>query len=189
MQENAMIFRKALLATTMLMLPLAAEAQAPTEPVTGIYLGAAGGFNIKTSPKVNNIVSNVPGGALITTPNGSLSTSLGGAAVGSVGYGLGNGLRVEIEGDYRGNSFSNVSRNNLAGVGVSTSASGSERLYGPMFNVDYDFLNLVPYVVPYVGVGLGYQRAQLQNFSATSNGRAGATITSQDTRAAFTVQG
>ena len=188
-----MIFRKALLATTMLMLPLAAEAQAPTEPVTGIYLGAAGGFNIKTSPKVNNIVSNVPGGALITTPNGSLSTSLGGAGVGSVGYGLGNGLRVEIEFDYRGNSFSNVSgAKPISGIGVSTGASGSERLYGPMFNVDYDFNNVVPYVVPYVGIGLGYQRAHLENFSATFTGTAGAlapTITSQDTRSSFAVQG
>src|SRR5208282_305898 len=128
MQEKAMILRKVLLATTMLMLPLAAEAQAPQEPVTGIYLGAAGGFNIKTSPNVNNIVSSRPGAAAISTPNTSISTSLGGAAVGSVGYGLGNGLRVEIEGDYRGNSFSNVSgAKPISGVGVSTSASGSER--------------------------------------------------------------
>src|SRR5208337_258101 len=132
MQEKAMILRKALLATTMLMFPLAVEAQAPTEPVTGIYLGAAGGFNIKTNPKINNVVSNTPGGAAFTTPNANLSTSLGGAAVGSVGYGLGNGLRVELEFDYRGNSFSRTSGNNLVGLGASTGASGSERLYGPM---------------------------------------------------------
>jgi len=176
----------------MLMLPLAAEAQTPTEPVSGVYLGAAGGFNIKTNPNINNVVSNIPGAGGITTPNANLSTSLGGAAVGSVGYGLGNGLRVEIELDYRGNSFSNTSGNNLRGLGASTGASGSERLYGPMVNFDYDFNNLVPYVVPYVGLGLGYQRAHLQNFSTTFAGTAAArepTITSQDTRAAFAVQG
>ena len=46
-----MTTRKLLLATTMLMLPLAAEAQAqaPQQPILGIYIGAAGGFNIKTS--------------------------------------------------------------------------------------------------------------------------------------------
>ena len=41
-----MIFRKALLATTMLMFPLAVEAQTASEPVTGPYVGAAGGFTI-----------------------------------------------------------------------------------------------------------------------------------------------
>ena len=48
-----MSFRNALLATTVLVFPVAVEAQMPAEPVTGIYLGAAGGFNIKTNPNIN----------------------------------------------------------------------------------------------------------------------------------------
>jgi hypothetical protein len=191
-----MTVRKALLATTLLVFPLAARAQTPpTEPVTGIYIGAEGGFNIKTNINVNNVVSNTPG-FFVNTPNTSLSTSIGGAAVGTLGYGLGNGLRLEIEGDYRGNSFSNTSRNTIFGNGVSASSGGSERLTGPMVNAVYDFNNLIPFVTPYLGVGVGYQWAHLQNFATTGTGRfagviptTNATITSQSTEGSFAAQG
>jgi len=187
-----MILRNALLATTMLMFPLAVEAQPPTEPVLGIYLGAAGGFNIKTNPNINNVQSNLPGAAGLTTPNANLSTGIGGAGVGTLGYGLGNGLRVEIEGAYRGNSFSRTSGNNRTGVEASTGTSGSEQLYGPMVNLDYDFNGLVPWFVPYVGIGMGYQWAHLNNFTTTGTAAAAAlapTIRSNDTRGGFAVQG
>jgi hypothetical protein len=190
-REKRMMLRKVLLVTTILALPLAAQAQTATEPVTGIYVGAIGGFNIKTSPNVNNIHSNVIGGAGIATPNTNLSTSIGGAAVGTLGYGLGNGLRLEVEGDYRGNSFSSTSGRNFVGNGVSTGAGGSERLYGPMVNAVYDFNNLVPYLVPYVGIGAGYQWAHLKDFTTGGLGAAGngVTITSGDTRGSFAAQG
>nr|WP_294508950.1 OmpA family protein [uncultured Rhodopila sp.] len=186
-----MMLRKVLLVTTILTLPLAAHAQ--TEPVTGVYVGAIGGFNIKSSPNINNVQSNIPGAAGVVTPNANLSTSIGGAAVGTVGFGLGNGLRLEVEGDYRGNSFSAASGQNRSGNGVSVGSGGSERLYGPMVNAVYDFNNLVPYVVPYVGLGVGYQWAHLQNFATTGNGLGvggvATSITSQDTRGSFAAQG
>jgi OOP family OmpA-OmpF porin len=181
-----MFARKTLLATTILMFPLAVEAQ---EPVSGPYIGAAGGFNIKSNPNINGFESGQPGAAGIATPNLNLSTGIGGAAVGTFGYGLGNGLRVEIEGDYRGNSFSRTSGNNLQGVGASTGTGGSERLYGPMVNLDYDFNGLIPWFVPYVGLGLGYQRAHLENFAATGTGPFAPTVSSGDTRASFAAQG
>jgi opacity protein-like surface antigen len=187
-----MALRKALLAATILMVPFAAGAQTPTQPVTGIYIGAEGGFNIKTNPNVNNIVSNTPGGLFLNTPNSSLSTGIGGAGVGALGFGFGNGLRAEVEGDYRGNSFSNTSATNRFNNGVSTGAGGNERLYGPMVNLDYDFNNLIPYVTPYLGIGVGYQWAHLHNFATTGTGTLGAiapTITSQDTRGSFAAQG
>jgi len=190
-----MALRNGLLAATILTVPLVAQAQTPTEPVTGIYVGAAGGFNIKTNPSVNNVVSNTPGLAVLNTPNASLSTSIGGAAVGTLGYGLGNGLRIEIEGDYRGNSFSNTNRNNIRGNTVSSNASGSERLAGPMVNAVYDFNNVVPYVTPYLGIGVGYQWAHLQNFSVTGTSTLATlaanrpTVTSQSTEGAFAAQG
>jgi OmpA-OmpF porin, OOP family len=184
-----MTIRTALLTTTMLMFPLAVLAQTPTDPVTGIYVGAAGGFNIKTNPNINNLQG---AGATFATPNANLSTGIGGAGVGTLGYGLGNGLRIEIEGDYRGNSFSRTSGNNRAGVGISTGTSGSEKLYGPMVNVDYDFFGLVPWFTPYVGLGVGYQWAHMSSFSTSGTGVAGAlnpTITSDDTRGSFAAQG
>jgi hypothetical protein len=184
-----MTFRKALMAGSLLLLPVAAFAQTPTEPVTGLYLGAAGGFNIKSNPNVNHITSNLPGAGGLTTPNLNLSTGIGGAAMGSIGYGLGNGIRLELEFDYRGNSFSRTSGNNRSGSGVSTGTSGSEKLWGPMFNALYDFNNVIPYVTPYVGLGLGYQRAHLSDFSAGGSGPGAVTVTSNDTRASFAVQG
>ena len=78
--SRKMSFRNSLLATTVLVFPVAAEAQMPAEPVTGIYLGAAGGFNIKTNPNINGIETNIPGAAGRATPNASLSTGIGGAA-------------------------------------------------------------------------------------------------------------
>jgi opacity protein-like surface antigen len=181
---------KVLLTTVALMVPFAAQAQMSEEPFSGLYLGAMGGFNIKASPNVNNITSNLPGAPGITTSNTSLSTSLGGAAAGTLGYALGNGLRMELEFKYAGNSFSNTSTSTrTTGVGVSTGASGSEQLWGPMFNLDYDFYGLVPPLVPYIGLGVGYQRGHLQNFSTGGTGPAGVNISSGDTRAAFAVQG
>jgi len=123
-----MALRKAFLATTVLMLPLVVHAQPITQPVSGLYVGAAGGFNIKANPNINNIQNNLPGAAALTTPNANLSTGIGGAAVGTIGYGVGNGFRIELEGAYRGNSFSRTSGENRAGVGASTGSSGSERL-------------------------------------------------------------
>jgi hypothetical protein len=61
-----------------------------------------------------------------------------------------------------------------------------------MVNLDYDFFGYVPWFTPYVGLGLGYQRAKLSSFSTVSSGTAvtgPVNITSGDTRAAFAVQG
>ncbi len=187
-----MIFRKALLATTMLMVPLAAEAQTVNEPVTGVYVGAAGGFNIKVNPNINNITSNIPGAGGLNTPNANFSTGIGAAAEGALGYGLGNGMRIELSWDWMNNSFSRTSTTTrVTGVGLSTGASGHENVWGPMVNFDYDFLDLVPQLVPYIGIGLGYQWAALNNFSTTGTTPAGdvATVRSGNSRAGFAAQG
>ena len=163
-----MTIRTALLATTMLMLPLVAEAQAPQQPVWQLPR-CARGFNIKTSENIDHVITNLPGAAGFTTPNANIGTSLGGAGVGSLGYGLGNGLRVEIEGDYRGNSLSNAHGKDRTGSGYPHRPAEVTR-YGPMVNVDYDFVNLIPDVVRDVGIGLGYQWAHLANFTTSSAG-------------------
>jgi OOP family OmpA-OmpF porin len=184
------MFRRALLATTILLFPLTVKAQ--TEPLSGPYVGAAGGFNIKSNPNINNILGNFPGATGLATPNANFSTGIGAAAVGALGYGLGNGMRIEISWDWMNNSLSRTSGNNRTGVGASTGASGDEAVRGPMVNFDYDFYDLIPAVVPYVGLGLGYQWASLNNFSTTGTGPAGAltpTVSSDDRRASFAVQG
>ncbi len=60
--------------------------------MSGLYIGAAGGFNIKANPSVKNISSSLSTGTGISTPNMNLSTGIGAAAAGTIGYGLGNGL-------------------------------------------------------------------------------------------------
>jgi OmpA-OmpF porin, OOP family len=162
-------------------------------PVTGLYIAGAGGFTLKGDESIKNLSSNLrPLSSGLSTPNLSTSTNIGAAALGAIGWGLGNGLRLEVEFDYRNNSFSHVSGLNAQGFGASTSASGSEQLWGPMFNAVYDFVGLTPWVVPYAGIGLGYQRAHLSNFSALGTGTAAALspdLGSNDTRASFALQG
>jgi outer membrane protein OmpA-like peptidoglycan-associated protein/opacity protein-like surface antigen len=73
----------------------------------------------------------------------------------SIGWGFGNGLRAEIEGDYRQNKLSKA--DSWAGAG------GDEEKYGAMINALYDFWGVSPYVVPYLGVGVGYMDVNEHN--------------------------
>ena len=125
-----MSLKKALLAATMLALPLAAQAQ----PVTGLYIGAGVGLNILQSTKDAGI---------------EVSFDPGYVGVLSVGFGFGNGLRLEVEGNYRSNDVDRIQ----AGA-TRFSAGGSATSYGVMVNALYEFA-LGP-VQPYVGVGVGY---------------------------------
>jgi len=144
-----MNFRTTLAAATLLALPIAAHAQ----PVDGMYIGGGAGANFML--KENASVSGPRG---LQTRSGDLTTNAGPALVINLGYGFGNGLRAEVEGDYRHNGFSG------SGFG------GQEQKYGAMANVLYDFVGLVPMVTPYIGAGVGYQWAQMQNLHATVGG-------------------
>jgi len=136
-----MQLRGALLAAGLLALPIVASAQ----PVTGLYMGGGVGVNLMQDEHVKN-----SGGV-------NLGSDVGPAGVLSLGWGLGNGLRFELEGDFRANKFSSS-----GGAFGGTAAGGWEQKYGPMVNVLYDFVG-VPVVQPYVGLGAGYQWADEQN--------------------------
>jgi outer membrane protein OmpA-like peptidoglycan-associated protein/outer membrane protein W len=138
-----MQLRKMMLATVLTALPLAAHA----DPITGLYIGAGAGLNIMQNETVKSV-----GG--LATPNTNVQMNLGAAGLGAVGWGFGNGLRAELEFDYRYNGINKVT----SPFGV-VATSGSEQKYGPMVNVLYDFNNLSPAVVPYLGAGIGYQWA------------------------------
>ncbi len=145
-----MKLRSALLAATVLAMPFAASAQ----PVTGLYIGGGAGVNLLQDESVS---ANIGGGSL-----GKLKSEVGFAGVLSIGWGFGNGLRAELEGDYRNNHFSNFSG---SGGGTSFAGGGREQKYGPMVNVLYDF-SVAPWLMPYVGVGVGWQAANWQNVHA-----------------------
>jgi hypothetical protein len=138
-----MQLRNVLLAATVMALPLAAQAQ----PVTGLYIGAGAGGNFMLNEPIKSVGGFNPG-------NTNLETNPGGVGVLSVGWGFGNGLRAEIQGDYYYNGYNKISSD----FGSAT-LSGKEQKFGGMVNVLYDFTTLTPLVVPYIGAGIGYQEA------------------------------
>ncbi|HEY0425921.1 MAG TPA: OmpA family protein [Rhodopila sp.] len=165
-----MNFRNGLVAATILALPVAANAQ----PLTGLYLGGGAGVNImqNETAKLNTPIPGVQ-----SSPR--LNSRVGPAVVLSLGYGLGNGLRAEVEGSYRYNNFS--------GTSGQTTSGGLEQKFGAMFNVLYDFGAIIPIVKPYVGVGAGYQWAKESNLHASGLGLAAAAKTG--TEGSFAYQG
>lgn len=159
-----MTLRGAILAAGLLALPVAASAQ----PVDGFYVSLGAGVNLMqnqdfriTSPSDTPFAT---GGSLRRGPTARLGSDVGPAVVGSAGYGFGNGLRVELEGDWMNNKFSTVH-----GLGSGFTSGGFEQKTGVMANVLYDFF-MVPYVTPYVGVGAGYQWIGLNNFRINNEG-------------------
>ncbi len=158
-----MKLRSALLAATVMVAPVAAKAQV----VNGLYIGAGAGVNFLQDQSVKSVSypniargNPAPGTGFAGS---SVQADAGFAGVVSVGYGLGNGLRLEIEGGYRQNKFTKAT--NTLGF---ASAGGDEKKYSGMFNVLYD-IDLAAMgagsfpIMPYVGVGAGYAWAQHQN--------------------------
>ena len=127
-----MKLRIALLAATVIAAPLAARAQV----VDGPYVSVGGGTTYESHEKVT-----VPTYGVFDT-----NSNWGWTGQGSVGYGMGNGFRAEIEGNYLTDQFSKPS-----GVG------GRENKYGAFGNVLYDFDLGYSMVYPYIGGGVGYE--------------------------------
>ena len=141
--------RLTLLAATLLAAPALFHGVARAQPVSGLYIGAGGGGNFMQDERNKSIL--FPNNAVV--PTGSrVGFKSGFVGVGSLGYGFGNGVRVELEGNYRYNrpdSFRNL------GPGT-RSVGGREQKYGPMANVLFDLDIGSPYVFPYIGAGAGY---------------------------------
>jgi OOP family OmpA-OmpF porin len=175
-----MKFRSTLLAASILALPLAAANAA--EPLKGLYVGAGVGANFMQDEKVslNNLNS-----VIVSGVQTKLSTNPGFAGLLAVGYGFGNGLRAELEGDFKYNSFTSNGNSNTQ------SAGGNEQKYGAMVNALYDFNNVVPWMVPYVGVGVGYQAVQWSNVRASSTSGGDSIFVASDnaTKSSFAYQG
>ena len=156
--------RRILLTATILAVPAAGMA---AEPVTGLYIGAAAGPNFAQKTRTQ-VYTPAPFGGL--SRPGDITSNTGFAGVASVGWGFGNGLRAELEGDYRTNSI-----RHFLTPGLATASGGSVRNYGVMANVFYDvnlpFLADVPIISgmqPYVGAGAGYMWTRLHNVTFAS---------------------
>lgn len=135
-----MNLRNALLAAAFVAAPLVASGTAQAQRLEGVYVGLGAGINWLTDTAIR-----APG-------TGSIGSDIGFVGLGSVGYAFGNGVRLELEGNYRYNTVS------------SSRLSGDLQSYGPMLNVFYDFDAGWGSVTPYIGGGFGYQMGNL-NFS------------------------
>ncbi len=152
-----MQLRSALLAATILATPIAASAQ----PVTGLYVGAGAGVNFTQKETINRqglpVTLGTGTGPVFGTFGGDMNGSAGFAGVVSLGWGFGNGLRAELEGNYRSNHNGPMSGGSFFGqFGTAVGGGSTEQKFGAMVNVLYDFNGLSPWIVPYLGAGVGY---------------------------------
>jgi outer membrane protein OmpA-like peptidoglycan-associated protein len=172
-----MKLKHTLVAATLLAAPLGAQAQpANPPPASGLYVSLGAGANLLMDEHLVN--------AKGTASDAKFRSRIGPAVVVALGYGLGNGMRVEIEGDYRNNRFSQG-----RDFGFPAAAGGNEVKYGPMVNAVYDLTGLIPfpYAAPYAGVGVGYQWAHFDRVHAY--GPSGfPRLASDDTRGALAYQ-
>lgn len=180
----------------LLALPLAAQAQptgffdnfrlAPQQTVTGLYIGAGAGVNFSENSSLRSDRALAGGlGALGVGGRGRAIFDPGFVGVGSIGWGFGNGFRIEAEGNYRQNDVDKIS--GFPGGGLRNTASGTQRSYGAMGNLLYDFrIPGVPWFVPYIGGGVGYVWREWDDVSVRSTG--GAAIRSRAIEGQFAYQ-
>ena len=164
-----------------LLTPLAAQAQ----PISGVYVGLGAGANFLQDEQAR--FSGVAGTG-VGASEANLRFDPGFRGLASLGYGFGNGLRLEIEGDYF--------RNSLSGVGgpadFPASVSGTEEKYGGFVNALFDInpnllgLDPLPFgITPYLGVGVGYLQSRNQDLRITSPGRLLINSTGSDGNVAY----
>jgi len=135
-----MRYRSALLAATVLAVPLAARAQ----PIQGLYVGAGAGYDLPQNNQVTPLTNGFGASHLRLEKDGGIN------GLGSIGWGFGNGLRLEVEGDFFHNTLDDLDRTPFP-----TAASGHVNRYGVMANALFDLDIGSPYIFPYLGMGVG----------------------------------
>jgi outer membrane protein OmpA-like peptidoglycan-associated protein len=140
---------------------MAAPAAALAQPVTGPYVSLGGGYDLLQTVGEHSAPSAFDQGQFDGIGGSSpaaksrFHSDSGATGQASAGYGLGNGLRAEIEGVYL---YDNI--DHRGGTLTPGSTSGRSEAYGPMINVLYDFdlarFGISVPITPYVGFGAGY---------------------------------
>jgi len=115
---------------------LAAPLTGWAQPFQGPYIGAGAGYNLPENDPLAGGGEIKPGGGFV--------------GLGSIGYGLGNGFRLELEGNYREAPLPSTANATVAGN------SGNLHTYGVMVNALYDLDIGLPWMFPYFGGGAGY---------------------------------
>ncbi len=127
-----------------------------------LYVGAGVGGSFLQDQTVNRIyLPDFPTPAALSDIRGGFHTNFGPIGSASIGYGFGNGLRVELQGDYRRNSIRSV---------VGDPANGYQEQYGGFVNAFYDFDLTsagLPSLTPYLGVGVGYEFSKFHHSNSS----------------------
>ncbi|CAH0247098.1 OmpA family protein [Roseomonas sp. CECT 9278] len=132
----------------------AAAGPAAAQFATGPYIAGGFGWNLAPDTDLNLDQAAALGlGRAGYGSGGSVGFTPGVAGVLSLGWGFGNGLRLELEGNYRSNEVDSVS--GAAGWASMGGPSGRQESWGVMGNALLD-LGVFGPVVPYVGIGAGY---------------------------------
>ncbi len=176
-----MALRATLLTATLLATPLLAAPRAVrAQPIDGVYVGVGAGVNFLQDQRAR--FAGVAGSSVGLT-DARLRFDTGFRTLASVGYGFGNGLRVEAEGDYFRNGLSRAGETTLAtggngSAGLPVSARGTEEKYGGFVNAVFDLnpnllgLGALPFAItPYLGAGVGYLQSHYQDLRLGSPGQ------------------
>jgi OOP family OmpA-OmpF porin len=159
-----MRFRSAIIATAVFATPFAAAMfampmSANAQPVTGPYISAGAGLSIPQAPRATPLARGFGTGQVELKEDYGFNSDL------AVGYGLGNGFRFEIEGD-----FLRSNMRQITGSPFPSASGGTVRTWGAMANAIYDMDIGVPWMFPYLGVGAGYQWTKLNGVSSVQDG-------------------
>ena len=150
-------------------IPLAAGAQ----PFQGVYLGAGAGYALSSE-----IGASPPpaftGGNIQLRRDGAFT------GLGILGYGFGNGFRLELEGSDRQSGLTG-----LSGTSAPTSGSGRLQNYGVMGNFLFDMDIGSPWLYPYFGGGVGYG---WERMGSARLSQASTSFASSDTQGGFAWQ-
>jgi outer membrane protein OmpA-like peptidoglycan-associated protein len=151
--------RWAVLGAALLGAALTVAVPAHAQPVDSVYVGAGAGYNLLQD--LTTSVDALPGRAVGqngVTASAPMRVRFGGGYVADteIGWGLGNGARIELEGQYRENGESR--------------GGGQQTQVGVMTNLLYDINFGLDWMVPYVGIGGGYQAVTWRHIAGQARG-------------------
>ena len=121
------------------------------QPVQGLYMSGEGGASFNQ-------------GQVVRHSSARDEFHPGATGIGSIGWGLGNGFRVEVEGHYRNNDLKTVGGN----AAYHAHADGRQQESGIMANALFDLDIGKSWLFPYFGAGIGYG-SQTMNATMTGN--------------------